>query len=99
MNIQAMMKQAQKMQKELLEKQSEIEKMEFETEQGFVTVKMNGKKEVTGVKINLDSDFNLEDIEVLEDMIMIAINNNCKKIDKTTQDKMGPLASGLPGFM
>lgn len=30
---------------------------------------------------------------------MIAINNTCKKIDKTTQDKMGPLANGIPGFM
>ena len=39
-----MMKQAQKMQKELLSKQAEIEKMEFESNQGFVTVKMNGKK-------------------------------------------------------
>ena len=58
MNIQAMMKQAQKMQKELLSKQAEIEKMEFESNQGFVTVKMNGKKEVTDVKINLDADFN-----------------------------------------
>ncbi len=99
MNIQAMMKQAQKMQKELLSKQAEIEKMEFESNQGFVTVKMNGKKEVTDVKINLDADFALEDIEVLEDMLMIAINNTCKKIDKTTQDKMGPLANGIPGFM
>ena len=73
MNIQAMMKQAQKMQKDLMNKQAEIEKMEFETKQGFVTVKMNGKKEVVSLKIDLDADFKSDDKDILEDMIKIAI--------------------------
>lgn len=99
MNMQAMLKQAQKMQKELLNKQAEIEKMEFEDKQTFVKVKMNGKKEILDIKINLNSDFTEEDIEILEDMIMIAINNISSKIDKVTKEKMGPIASGLPGLM
>jgi DNA-binding YbaB/EbfC family protein len=99
MNIQAMMKQAQKMQKDLMNKQAEIEKMEFETKQGFVTVKMNGKKEVVSLKIDLDADFKSDDKDILEDMIKIAINNTCKKIDQTIQDKMGALAGSIPGIM
>ena len=99
MNIQAMMKQAQKMQKDLMNKQAEIEKMEFETKQGFVTVKMNGKKEVVSLKIDLDADFKSDDKDILEDMIKIAINNTCKKIDQTIQDKMGALAGIIPGIM
>lgn len=99
MNIQAMMKQAQKMQKDLMNKQAEIEKMEFETKQGFVTVKMNGKKEVVSLKIDLDADFKSDDKDILEDMIKIAINNTCKKIDQTIQDKMGALAGNIPGIM
>ena len=99
MNIQAMMKQAQKMQQDLMNKQAEIEKMEFETKQGFVTVKMNGKKEVVSLKIDLDADFKSDDKDILEDMIKIAINNTCKKIDQTIQDKMGALAGSIPGIM
>ncbi len=99
MNIQAMMKQAQKMQKDLMNKQAEIEKMEFETKQGFVTVKMNGKKEVVSLKIDLDADFKSDDKDILEDMIKIAINNTCKKIDQTIKDKMGALAGSIPGIM
>lgn len=99
MNIQAMMKQAQKMQKDLMNKQAEIEKMEFETKQGFVTVKMNGKKEVVSLKIDLDANFTSDDKDILEDMIKIAINNTCKKIDQTIQDKMGALAGSIPGIM
>ena len=99
MNIQAMMKQAQKMQKDLMNKQAEIEKMEFETKQGFVTVKRNGKKEVVSLKIDLDADFKSDDKDILEDMIKIAINNTCKKIDQTIQDKMGALAGSIPGIM
>ena len=99
MNIQAMMKQAQKMQKDLMNKQAEIEKMEFETKQGFVTVKMNGKKEVVSLKIDLDADFKSDDKDILEDMIKIAINNTCKQIDQTIQDKMGALAGSIPGIM
>ena len=99
MNIQAMMKQAQKMQKDLMNKQAEIEKMEFETKQGFVTVKKKRKKEVVSLKIDLDADFKSDDKDILEDMIKIAINNTCKKIDQTIQDKMGALAGSIPGIM
>lgn len=78
MNIQAMMKQAQKLQKEMMEEKDKIDKMEFEGISSFVTVKVNGKKEMLSVKIEQDS-LEKEDIEMLEDMILVATNEALKK--------------------
>ena len=97
MNIQAMMKQAQKMQKELLSKQAEIEKMEFESNQGFVTVKMNGKKEVLSIKID-EAAVDPEDVEMLEDMVLTAVNDAIKQVEELTETKMGKFTSGMPGL-
>ena len=55
MNMQAMLKQAQKMQKGMLDAQKEIEAMEFEGKSSIVTVKMNGKKQIQSVKIDSES--------------------------------------------
>ena len=95
MNMQAMLKQAQKMQKGIMESQKEIEAMEFEGKSSIVTIKMNGKKELKSVKIDSDS-LDKEEIEMLEDMIMIAINDAMKQVDKITEEKMGAYTKGLP---
>lgn len=95
MNIQAMMKQAQKLQKEMMEEKDKIDKMEFEGISSFVTVKVNGKKEMLSVKIEQDS-LEKEDIEMLEDMILVATNEALKKVDDTTEEKMGKYTQGLP---
>lgn len=97
MNIQAMMKQAQKLQKEMMEEKDKIDKMEFEGISSFVTVKVNGKKEMLSVKIEQDS-LEKEDIEMLEDMILVATNEALKKVDDTTEAKMGKYTQGLPGL-
>ena len=98
MNMQAMMKQAQKLQKDLLKAQEEIEKKEFTAENGFVKVTLNGKKEVIDIKITPDEGFEIEDIEVLQDMIMIAINDAIKQIKKEEEAKLGKFTGGMPGL-
>ena len=97
MNIQAMMKQAQKLQSDMMKVKEEIDNMDFSATNGLVTVKMNGKKEVIDVKIEKDEDFDLDDIDMLQDMIRIAINDAMKQIDKVTEDKMGRFSS-IPGL-
>ena len=98
MNIQALMKQAQSMQKEMIKIKEEIDAMEFTAESSFVTVKVNGKKEVVKVTIKPDKDFELDDIEMLEDMIQVAINDAFKQVDKVTEQKMGKYTNSMPGM-
>ncbi len=95
MNMQAMLKQAQKMQRGLMEAQKEIEAMEFEGKSSIVTVKMTGKKEIKSISIDSES-IEKDEMEMLEDMIIVAINDAMKKVDKTTEEKMGPYTKGLP---
>lgn len=97
MNIQAMMKQAQKLQSDMTKAKDEIDKMEFSSTNGLVTVKINGKKEVLEVKIENDSDFSSDDLEMLQDMIVIATNDAMKQVDKVTEEKMGRFSS-IPGL-
>lgn len=91
MNLQALMKQAQSMQKNIMNSKSEIEAMTFVGESELVEVKMNGKKEVLSVKIK-QTDLEKDDIEILEDMIMIATNDAISKINKEIEKKMGSQA-------
>ena len=97
MNIQAMMKQAQKLQSDMMKVKDEIDKMEFTSINGLVTVKINGKKEIIDVKIESDSDFSSDDLEMLQDMIVIAVNDAMKQVDKVTEEKMGRFSS-IPGL-
>ncbi len=97
MNIQAMMKQAQKLQSDMMKAKDEIDKMEFSSTNGLVTVKINGKKEIIDVKIENDSDFSSDDLEMLQDMIAIAVNDAMKQVDKVTEEKMGRFSS-IPGL-
>lgn len=90
MNLQAIMKQAQQMQKDLQKSKDEIEKMIFEGESSLVKVKLNGKKEVVEVKIKPDEEIK-EDLSILEDMILIAVNNAIKKVDEKTAEKKSSL--------
>ena len=97
MNMQAMMQQAQKLQRDMMKAKNEIDEKKFTSTQGFLTIEMKGNKKVTSVKIdkeNLDKD----DIEMLEDLISLAVNDNVKKIEKETESKMGKFG-GLSGLM
>lgn len=98
MNIQALMKQAQSLQKDMLKSKEEIDKMEFTSTKDLVTVKVNGKKEVLKVDIQRDDDFSVDDLDILEDMIMVALNDAFKQVDKETEKKMGKYANAMPGL-
>ena len=97
MNVQAMMKQAQKLQNDMLKEKNEIDEKIFEGKSSFVTVKLKGTKEVIEVKIDTDK-LDKEDIEMLQDMILVAINDANHQIDLETQQKMGKYTKGMPGL-
>lgn len=97
MNMQAMLKQAQKLQKDMLATQEEINNKEFTGKSSIVTVKMNGKKELLDVKINIEK-IEEDDVELLQDMITVALNDAMKQIDKETESKMGKYTQGIPGL-
>ena len=97
MNIQAMMKQAQKLQKDMMAAKNEIDSQTFEGSSSIVNVKVNGKKEIIEVKINSEQ-LEPDDIEMLQDMIVVAVNEAMKKVDEETEKKMGKYTQGLPGI-
>ena len=64
----------------------------------LVNVKINGKYEVTEVKINLDDSIEKDDADMLEDMVLLAMNDALKKIASDKEKKMGKYGSGLSGL-
>lgn len=97
-----MMKQVKKMQEQMEKAQSEIEEKEFSSSAGggVVEATVNGKKEVISVKINPDV-VDPEDVEMLEDLIMVAINDAMTKAANYNEETMGKLTGGIniPGLM
>lgn len=100
-NMNNLMKQAQKLQKQMEEAQRELESKEFEASVGggAVTVTVTGKKVLTKVSIKpevVDED----DVEMLEDLVLTAVNEALKKADDETNASMGKLTGGLniPGM-
>jgi hypothetical protein len=97
MNMQNLMAQAQKMQRDIQKKKDEIDKTSFTGNSELVEVVFNGKKEMTSIKIKADKLDN-EDIEMLEDMIVLACKDAIKKVDNEIESKLGNMASGLNGL-
>ena len=94
-----MMKQAQKMQQEFLKMQQELESTKFEFTAGGGAVKATivGTREIQSIEINpevVDPD----DVEMLQDMIVAAVNGALKLADDKTSQSMAKLNGGLPGF-
>lgn len=98
MNIQNLMAQAQKMQKEITKKKEEIDSSVFTGTSEWINVEMNGKKEIEKVKITFEGTIEDDDKEMLEDMIKIAVNNAVGKIDKEVESKMGAYGSSFNGL-
>ncbi|CAM5221369.1 Nucleoid-associated protein OS=Ureibacillus acetophenoni OX=614649 GN=SAMN05877842_1255 PE=3 SV=1 [Ureibacillus acetophenoni] len=95
-NMQGMMKKMQKMQKEMMQAQEELNAREFEGTAGggMVKVTVNGQREVLGV--NLDpSVVDPDDVEMLQDLVVVAINDALKKVEETTASTMGKFTQGL----
>ena len=99
MNIQNLMREAQKMQKNLQKTQEELTNTIYEGVSSLVTIKLNGNKDVLSVKINSDETLEKEDIEMLEDMIMVAFKDASKKVDVDKEKKLGKYGQGLAGLM
>ena len=99
MNMQKLMMEAQKMQAKLQKEQAELESTSYEGTSSLVTIVINGKKEVTSVKINMDEDIAKEDAEILEDMIMVAMNDAVKKAEADKEKRLGKYGQGLTGLM
>ena len=97
MNMQAMLKQAQNLQKNMMKEKEEIDNKEFVGTSSFVTVTIFGNKKIKNIKIDTDT-LEKEDIDMLQDMITVAINNAMTEIDKTTEEKMGKYTKGIPGL-
>lgn len=97
MNIQSMMKQAQAMQKDMMKIKDEVDNTEFTGESSLVKVTVKGTKEVVKVEISSEDSLDKDDIEMLQDMIMVAINDANKKVDATLEKKMGKFGN-IPGL-
>ncbi len=89
MNMQNLMAQAQKMQRDLTKKKEEIENSTFEGTSEWVKIVINGKKEINSLTITHEGNIDEEDKEMLEDMFKIAFNNASAKVDKAFEEKMG----------
>ena len=97
-NMNNLMKQAQKMQKQMEETTKALEEKEYEATAGggVVKVKINGKKEVT--EVHLDEEVvDKDDIEMLEELIMAATNEALRQIDEQSQASMSKITGGLGG--
>ena len=81
MNMQAIMRQAQQMQSDIMKIQKELEKTEYEGNSSLVTVVLNGKKEMLKLTIKDKENLNSDDMDILEDMIVVAFNEAMKKVD------------------
>ena len=97
-NMQAMMQQAQKMQQRMQEEVALI-RVEATAGGGMVAIKMDGHKNVLGVTIDPEV---AGDVEMLQDMVMAAVNEAAKKVDDQTKSKMGGMLGGMglpPGLL
>jgi DNA-binding YbaB/EbfC family protein len=100
MNMNNMMKQVQKMQKQMEEQQKVLEESEYTATAGggAVEVTVTGKKVVTKIKLDPDA-VDPDDVEMLEDLIMAAVNEAMKKVDTATDEMMDKFSGGgMPGM-
>jgi DNA-binding YbaB/EbfC family protein len=93
MNIQQMMKQAQQMQERLQKQMAEL-RVEATAGGGMVTVVVNGSKQMQSIKIDPEV-VSKEDVEMLQDLILAAVNDAHRKVDEELTAKMGGMIPGL----
>ena len=98
-NMNNLMKQAQRMQRQMEEGQKELETKEFtaSTGGGAVTATVNGKKELLSIKL-LEDIVDPEDIETLQDSIVAAVNEAIRQADAANEELMGKMTGGFGGL-
>ena len=99
-NMNQLMKQAQKMQKKMEETQKQLEETIYEAQSGggVVKVQVSGKKELVSVSL-AEEVVDPDDIEMLEDLIIVAVNDALQKMSDDAEAKMGSVTGGLGGGM
>lgn len=98
MNMQKIMQQAQQMQREITQKQEKINNELFEGKSEWVTVTINGKKEIKKLDITYSGNID-EDRDMLQDMVAIALNDAFNKVNEKTESELGKYSSMLNGLM
>ena len=100
-NMNAMLKQAQKMQEDMAAKQEELDAREYDISAGggVVNVKINGKKEILAIDLSpeiVDPD----DIETLSDILVAAVNEAIKRVEDTNSEELGKITGpmNMPGL-
>lgn len=96
MNMQSLMAQAKKLQGDMEKITKEIEETVFTGESGTVKVEVSGKNVIS--KITITDESVLKEKELLEDMILIAVNDALEKIKKTKNERLGKFTGGLGGI-
>ena len=93
MDIRQMMKQAQKMQEQLQKQMQEL-RIEATAGGGMVTVTVNGAKQLLSIKIDPEA-VSKDDVEMLQDLILAAVNDAHRKVDEQLQKAMGGMMPGM----
>ena len=95
-NMGNMMKQVQKMQKQMVKMQEELQEKVIEATSGggMVRVEVNGKKEMVSLTINPEA-VDPDDVDMLQDMILAAVNEGLRKIDELTASEMKKVTGGM----
>ncbi len=96
MNIQAMMQQARKLQKDLEKTTQEIDNTVYNYENANIAVEATGNNKIT--KIEIKNEDVLEDAEMLSDIVLVAVNNVLDQIKKDKENKLGKYTGGLGGL-
>lgn len=99
MNMQSIMAQAQKMQRDIQNKKDELEKMEFKGVSEWIEVTFDGAKTLKDVKILKQGNIEEDDKEILADMFQIAVKDAFIKINNAAAEKLGQYAGVLDGLM
>ncbi|MFA6075167.1 MAG: YbaB/EbfC family nucleoid-associated protein [Negativicutes bacterium] len=102
-NMQGMMKQVQKMQQDMAKMQEELKMRKFEHSVGGGAIKLivSGDKQIESLLISPDA-VDVEDLEMLQDMIIAAVNEALRQVDDTTEKEMAKLTGGMklpPGLL
>ena len=95
-NMNQLMKQAQKMQQDFLRMQKELEEKEFTAKSGggMVSATVNGNREVTKIEIKPEA-VDPDDVEMLQDLVLAAVNEVLRKVEETSSAEMGKITGGL----
>ena len=96
-NLQELMSQA-KQQAEMLQKKMEQTVVEASSGGGTVTVKMDGRKQVLGIRIDPEA-VKAGDVEMLQDLVMAAVNEASRKVDQAMKSSLGGMLGGLGGLI